>query len=242
MSSKMIAVCGSPGSGKTSFSLKLCREIYEKTGSARVVYLSPDLEVPAFGYIFPMRKDVELHSMGKIIDKTDIYREDVLKQFVNVRDAGNFALLGFRLGENKYSYPEPTEDKIGQLFNVLAGETDYVIVDCTCREEDLISRLAKRDCDAAIQLVNPDIKSMVYYASCVNRFISVNDKKIVVMNVIDDDICLPVEETGAFYGNVAFTLPYSYALKQQMITGTLTDRLNDSDYRGAVAGIAKKVL
>ena len=44
--SKMIAVCGSPESGKTSFSLKLAQELYfQKKGT--VLFLSPDMRVPS---------------------------------------------------------------------------------------------------------------------------------------------------------------------------------------------------
>ena len=40
--SKMIAVCGAPGSGKTTAALKIAEEIYyAKKGS--VIFLSPDL-------------------------------------------------------------------------------------------------------------------------------------------------------------------------------------------------------
>ena len=43
--SKMIAVCGAPGSGKTTAALKIAEEIYyAKKGS--VIFLSPDLNVP----------------------------------------------------------------------------------------------------------------------------------------------------------------------------------------------------
>ena len=41
---------------------------------------------------------------------------------------------------------------------------------------------------------------------------------------------------------VDFTLPFSKALKQQTITGTLSERLPDAKYRSVAAGIAKAVI
>ena len=77
--SKMIAVCGAPGSGKTTAALKIAEEIYyAKKGS--VIFLSPDLNVPCLAYIFPNCKEAELYSVGVALDRTDIYREDVLRQ------------------------------------------------------------------------------------------------------------------------------------------------------------------
>lgn len=53
---KMIAVCGAPGSGKTTAALKIAEEIYyAKKGS--VIFLSPDLNVPCLAFVFPNCKE-----------------------------------------------------------------------------------------------------------------------------------------------------------------------------------------
>ena len=79
--SKTIAVCGSPGSGKTTAALKIAQELYyEKKGT--ILFLSPDMSVPAMAFIFPHCKDSDLFSIGKALDKTDIFKEDVMKQIV----------------------------------------------------------------------------------------------------------------------------------------------------------------
>lgn len=109
--SKMIAVCGAPGSGKTTAALKIAEEIYyAKKGS--VIFLSPDLNVPCLAYIFPNCKEAELYSVGVALDRTDIYREDVLRQMNHVKTMENFGFLGYKAGENSFSYPKATEDKI----------------------------------------------------------------------------------------------------------------------------------
>lgn len=238
---EMIAVCGGPNSGKTTFSLKLAQELYWMKKGTTVVFLSPDLETPSLGYLFPNGKGQELYSLGKALDRTDISAEDVMKQFVSVKTMRNFAYLGFKLGENKYSYPQLTEDKVTALFRILRDTADVTVVDCTGREEDLISRLAKRDCDTAVRLVNPDIRSMVYHASCVNQFLSVENKSIRVLNIMDRDLFLPVEEVKPHFGPVRFVLPYSRALKQQTITGTLSERISDPAYRIVVDSVAQAV-
>ncbi|MDD4415151.1 MAG: hypothetical protein PHR14_11535, partial [Oscillospiraceae bacterium] len=75
--SKLIAVCGSPESGKTTAALKVAQELYYgKKGS--IIFLSPDMSVPAMSFIFPHCKDSDLFSVGKALDKTDIYKEDVV--------------------------------------------------------------------------------------------------------------------------------------------------------------------
>ena len=53
---------------------------------------------------------------------------------------------------------------------------------------------------------------------------------------------IAIENQKNHFKGVDFTLPYSKALKQQTITGTLSERLPDAKYRSVAAGIAKAVI
>ena len=239
--SKMIAVCGSPNSGKTTVALKIGQEIYSLT-KAPVIFLSPDLSVPSMAYLFPNGKDSELFSLGAALDKTDIYVEDVLKETVGSRTMRNFGFLGFKLGENKYSYPRPTEDKVDQLLSVLKDLAEYVIADCTCDEGDLLSSAAKRDCDVAVRLYTPDIKCITYCASCVNQFVTVENKCIKVMNIPDNDVYFPIKESVAHFKDMDHIIPYEREIKKQMITGALSERIGNGKFRSEIEKIAKAVI
>ena len=61
---KIIAVIGSPGSGKTTVTLKLAQELYCATTSGAVIYLSPSLKVPALGVLFPNYTPDSIFSLG----------------------------------------------------------------------------------------------------------------------------------------------------------------------------------
>lgn len=238
--SKMIAVSGSPESGKTSFSLKLAQELYyQKKGT--VLFLSPDMRVPSMAYIFPHSKSSDLFSIGKALDKTDIYTEDVLKQLVPVKTMRNFGFFGYTAGENKYSYPRPTEDKITALFRVMKEIADYVIVDCVSDMDDLITRIAINRADSVIQMAAPDLKSIAYYTSQAEMFEAIAER-IRVLCIRDRDVYLPIEEVKSHFKDVSIILPYSRPLKQQVITGTLSERLSDIHYRKQVSAITKRVM
>ena len=239
--SKMIAVCGAPGSGKTTAALKIAEEIYyAKKGS--VIFLSPDLNVPCLAYIFPNCKEAELYSVGVALDRTDIYREDVLRQMNHVKTMENFGFLGYKAGENSFSYPKATEDKILNLFSLLKELADYVVVDCAGNADELISSMAKSHADRLIQLITPDLKCMAYYSSNAGMFEMSASNRIKVMNIADKDLFLPITEVANHFKGVDFTLPFSKALKQQTITGTLSERLPDAKYRSVAASIAKAVI
>ena len=58
---------------------------------------------------------------------------------------------------------------------------------------------------------------------------------------------VPTQESKNFYeiGNfkgVDFMLPYSRTLKQQAITGSLSERINDAKYKSVCQNVARKVL
>ena len=238
---KMIAVCGSPNCGKTMTALKLAQEIYHLNKTS-IVFLSPDINVPSMAYLFPNGKDSDLYSLGAALDKTDIYKEDVIRQTVNVKTMQNFGFLGFKLGENRYSYPRPTEDKIIQLLTVLRDCAEYVIVDCTCDSDDMVSTISKRDCDIAVQMFTPDMKCIAYYASCVNQFLMIEGKKLKVMNEMERDVYLPTFETEKHFHGMDFKLPYERMLRQQMITGTASERIGSGKYRSEIDRLVKAVM
>ncbi len=238
---KLIAVYGSNCSGKTTFALKLAQEIYFNKAS-KVIFLSSDMKVPSLSYIFPKSKDDELYSLGVALDKTDVFKEDILKQIKAVKNMRNFGFMGFKGKENKDTYPHSTEDKLNEFFGGLLNIADYVVVDCTSDIYDNISYYALKHSDMAIRLITADLKCMGYYASQGVFYESVENKSITVLNVMDNDIFLPIDEVKAHFKKVSFTLPYSNSLKQQSIKGTLSEKLSDSKYRFQVQGIARRVI
>ena len=129
-----------------------------------------------------------------------------------------------------------------QLITVLRDCAEYVIVDCTCDPDDIVSSIAKRDCDVAVQMFSPDMKCIAYYASCVNQFLLIEDKKLKVLNVMDNDVYVPIYETETHFHGMDFKLPYERNLKQQMITGTLSERIGAGKYRSEIERLARAVM
>ena len=239
---KFIAVCGAPGSGKTSVALKLAQELYHLTDRAPILVFSPDLQVPSLGYIFPHRKASELYSIGKVLEQTDVYREDVLKHTVTTKEMEGLGYLGYKAGENKYSYPRPTEDKVQQLFSCMRELADFVIVDCSSDRTDLLSAMARNEADVVLQVTSPTLKTMCYYASNADQFESLSNSALQIMNIQDKDIYLPLQEVNNHFKGIPYMLPYCQGIKQQAITGTLSQMLTDRAYRSAARDIAKAVM
>ena len=146
---KTIAVWGSPHSGKTTFATKLARSIYEEYQST-VIILYTDMETPTLPVIFPNEKSENMTSVGKALAELEVTQDNLVKQIMTVKGKVNLGFLGFKDGENKYTYPKFEESKVHAMFSLLDSLCDYVIVDCTSNLGNPIARVAVKCADQVI--------------------------------------------------------------------------------------------
>lgn len=239
---KIIAVIGSPGSGKTTVTLKIAQELYCATTSGAVIYLSPSLKIPALGVLFPNYTPDSIFSLGKMLDKTDIYEEDILYHLVTVKAMKNFGCLGYKAGENRYSYPDLTDDKVKALFDVLHTMAGYVFVDCTEEENDLISQYALGMADEVIMVLSPDLKSMVYLASNESLLGHHAERAIRVLNINENEHYSPIDDVRTNVKNIAYIIPYSKQIRGQHLDGLLYERAKDKKYRSEISKIINRIM
>ena len=112
---KTIAIWGSPHSGETTFATKLACAIYEEYQST-VIVLYSDMVTPTLPIIFPNEKSEEMTSIGNVLSEVEITKESVVNQIMTVKSKVNLGFLGFRVGENKFTYPRFDEEKVNALF------------------------------------------------------------------------------------------------------------------------------
>ena len=242
--SKVIAVWGAPNSGKTTFATKLARCIYDEY-QATVIVVYTDNEAPTLPIIFPNYKKEDLCSVGVALAKTDIDRYEVVKQMVTVKDKQNFCFLGFTDGENRYTYPAFDATKVRSLYSVLASLADYVIVDCTSSLKNPLAKVAVREADTVIRLSAPTLKSVSFMASQLPLYADPMfrlEEHIEGINVIDEDLYMPIDEARSHLHDVRFTIPYSRAVKQQMLDGDLYEVVGDKKFNGKFKSIVEKIV
>ena len=141
LDSKLIAVNGPPGCGKTTLTLKLAQAVHEKT-KKKVVYLSSDTLIPAMGLIFPKREKGSLLSLGKALENVNLAITDLLGVILTTQSMKNMGYLGYVPGEGPYSYPAVDEAKIHLMLQLLKEHFDYIFVDCNRDREDVLSTVA----------------------------------------------------------------------------------------------------
>ena len=245
MDGKIIAVWGSPNSGKTTFATKLATAIYASFEST-VITLFTDLETPVLPVLFPFDKTEDLGSVGVPLSKTEVEQGDIINNLVTVKDMQNFGFLGYKTGENKFSYPKFGKAKAEDLLNELCRLADYVIVDCTSNLSDnVIAQTAIEKADQIIRLSSPDLKSMSFYLSQLAVYGDSKyrlDEHIHGINTPNVDVFMPIEEAKSHLKDVAFTLPYSDEIKEQMQEGLLYEPSKDKRFNKRMKEIAEKVV
>ena len=244
---KMIAVWGTPNSGKTTLSMKLAESLYlqEKRRKLMIMVVFTDSTTPSVPVIFPNYRDEEIYSIGALLAKTNLTVDDVFSYTTFAHGKDNQGFLGYKGAENIHSHPAYTREKAELMFDILKTNTDYVIVDCMCRPNDsLLTDVALKGADRIIWTEAPDLKSISYTLSQKTILAAqgyMRNDMVSIIHTVSSDFVMPVDAIKACIGHVDYVLPYSSSLALQCVEGTVGENLNDRKYMKAIARVAERV-
>ena len=156
----------------------------------------------------------------------------------------NMGYLGYKDGENRFSYAAVDEMKCIEFLTLLKDMADIVIVDCTCIP-DTLSKTAMTFADQVIRIVAADLKSVCFCTSQLPIMAEPAyqcDKHLIVVNVNTNDVIAPVEDTAHYFSDTSFTLPFSSEVRLQSFNGTMTDRVLHKKFNQKLNEIVNIVL
>ena len=231
MNEKIIAVWGSPHAGKTAFAVKFAENLYQRTRGA-VVVLHCDLLTPTLPILFPNAREQDLFSVGTVLAKPNIFRGDIVSNLVTVKERQNLGFLGYRTGENRYSFPTFGRVKVAEFFAVLSDLADSIVVDCTSDpESNLLTAVSLQDAGTLIRVSSPDLSSLSFFQSQTGAgFGTPKERTVSILNVREPDTA-PLASDFASHLGAQVILPYSEALREQSLVGTLIQPTKDRRYR-----------
>ena len=241
---KTIAIWGAPHSGKTTFATKLACAIYEEYQST-VIVLYSDMVTPTLPIIFPNEKSEDMTSIGKVLSEVEITNESVVKQIMTVKNKVNFGFLGFRDGENKFTYPRFDEDKVSTMLASIGELCDYRIIDGTSSLSNPISGAAVKKAGQVIRLASPDLSSVSFFSSQLRLYADPAyrlNEHITGLNIPNSDLFMPIEDAKKRIPDVRFTIPYCCEVNQQMLDGKLYAEVADKKFNEKLRAIAEKVV
>ena len=227
----ILAVWGSPGSGKSITAVKLAKALADR--KKNVVLLLCDMTAPMLPCVCPASElDCE-QSLGGVLAVPHISDALIKNHCVTHKRMSHLTLLGMKKGENEYTYPPYTEQQATELLDGLRTLAPYVVVDCgSYIANDILSAVALMEADSVLQLASCDLKSVGYLSSQLPLLGELKwdkDKQYRVASNIKP--FQAADRIGQVLGSVVFRLPYSQELEEQYLAGELLADLSMKDSR-----------
>ncbi|NPV89722.1 MAG: AAA family ATPase [Firmicutes bacterium] len=236
---QVLAVWGSPGSGKTTVSVKLAKHLADQ--KQNVALLLCDMTVPMLPCICPP-SDLECEkSLGSILAATRVSGSLIKQNCVTHKKISHLLLIGMLKGENVFTYPPYTAELAVELIDHLRDIAPYIIIDCgSVIASDILSAVALMEADSVLRMVNCDLKSISYLSSQLpllkdNKWDADKQYK-VASNLKPNQAGEHIEQV---LGHVVFKIPHSSELENQALAGDLFRDLSLKDSRGFRKEIAR---
>ena len=227
----VVAVWGSPGSGKTTMAVKIAKYLADK--KRNVVLLLCDMTAPMLPCICPASELECERSLGSVLAAAHVTENLVKNNLITHKRLGYLTILGMLKGENEYTYPPYGEAQARELIDCLREIAPYVVIDCgSYIANDILSAVALMEADSVLRLANADLKSISYLSSQLPLLKDAKwdtDKQYkIAANVKPQQAG---EQIGQALGNVAFILPHSEELEAQFLAGILLSDLTMKESR-----------
>lgn len=241
----VLAVWGSPGSGKTTVAVKLAKYLADK--KKNVVLVLCDMTAPMLPCICsPSELECE-KSLGSILSATHVTEPLVKYNMITHKKMDYLTMIGMLKGENEYTYASYSKVQAIEFIEALRKIAPFVIIDCgSYIANDILSAVSLLECDGALRLANCDLKSISYLSSQLQLLQNSKwdtDKQYKVASNVKPNHS--VDHMAGAMGSVSFQLPYSEELEEQYLSGNLLADMtlkNSRPFRKEIEKIAKEVF
>ena len=223
----MLAIAGSPGSGKTTLVVKVAAEIAKR--KENVIVVCSDPFVPSIPFLLPMDIEHEV-SLGELLTAPALTQEKILKACVPVPANEYISLLGYKIGENLMSYPRITRERAVEFLVSLRHLADYVILDCTSIfEADVFTILTIEVADHVLFVGTSNLRGISFYQSHVGMLDSREDMGKYLRAIGNFKNGQEWEAAAGQYGGVDFVFPYVAELEKQYDEANLWEPLTSKE-------------
>ena len=227
----MLAVWGSPGSGKTITAVQIAKMLSAR--KKNVILLLCAMAAPMLPCICPADALESNGSLAGVLAAARISENLIKHNLVTFKRNSCLAVLGLLERQNEYSTPPFTQKQVVELLDGLRQIAPYVIVDCgSYIANDILSAVALMEADSVLQLASCDLKSVGYLSSQLPLLGELNwDKDNQYRVASNIKPFQAADRIGQVLGCVVFRLPYSQELEEQYLAGNLLADLTLKDSR-----------
>ncbi|OZQ77419.1 MinD/ParA family ATP-binding protein [Paenibacillus odorifer] len=227
----LIAVWGSPSSGKTVTAVKLAQAFANR--KQNVLLLCSDALCPSAATIAP-KGSANHASLGELLSLPALSQDDILHYALPLDVSPHIALLGYKKGDSSFSYATYSRERAVDLLTLARHLADVVIVDCSSYlSADLLSVIALELADHLVRIHSCDLKSLMFFASYMPLLTDHRFRRSNVVSVLSK--VKPEQDSNEYtqiFGGIDITLPYLLQIEQQVAAAQL---LEDCSGKEAVA-------
>ncbi|WP_141499725.1 ParA family protein [Paenibacillus luteus] len=218
----LIAVWGSPSSGKTLTTVKLAQAFAAQ--KQNVLILCCDALCPSISTIAP-QEAAKHASLGELLSLPSLSQEDVLRFAMPLDVTPHIALLGYKKGDNAFTYAAYNRERVVDLLTLARHLADVVLVDCSSfLSADPLSTVALELADHVVRLHSCDLKSLMFYASYLPLVADARFRRASVLPVLSN--VKPSQDSREYrhvFGGIQLTLPHVAQLEQQTAAAKLLE-------------------
>lgn len=223
MSNKsLIAIWGSPNSGKTVTTVKLAQAFAARKQNVLVLYC--DALCPSVSTIAPQGASNH-HSLGELLSLPALTQEDLLRYALPLDVSPRIAFLGYKKGDNAFTYASYNRERAVDLLTLARHLADVVLVDCSSfLSADPLSTVALELADHVIRLHSCDLKNLMFYASYLPLVSDARFRRASTLSVMSN--VKPGQDSQEYsqvFGGIQVMLPHVPALEQQAAAARLLD-------------------
>lgn len=220
---KVISVWGSPGSGKTTFSVKFANEIAKEKS---VIVVFSDTLCPVIPTILDNADNKK--SLGKILSSAQVTKDVILKNCIPVNK--NLGVIGYAEYENIFTYPQFTREKVVDLIDCLKDLADYIIIDLSSNfTTDLLSTTGLEISDKVIRMTSSRLKDICYFNSHLPLLSDIKFKTNKHIKVISNFKSYDaIDELKEVY-KIQATFDYSEEIREQGLCNELFSSLSSKE-------------
>lgn len=221
----VLAVWGSPSSGKTTVSVKLAEYLTRK--KKNVLLILADMTTPPLPCICASTDIEGEKSLGSILAAVHVTENLIKRNCMFYRKNDYLSIVGMLKGENVFTYPPYEQTQAAELIEQARNIAPFIIIDCTSTiASDILSAVALMEADTVLRLVNCDLKSISYLSSQLpllrdNKWDAEKQLK-VASNVKPQEATSHMEQ---LLGSVAFRIPHCGEVERQFLEGEMFGEL-----------------
>ncbi len=225
---KVIAVTGSPNSGKTTFSLELAKALAEYKENILVIHA--DDYAPVIPYLYDTKSQ---GSIGKVLMSNGFDKNTVLNNLVISEENKRVIALGYGSGENKFMYPRFAEEQILDMIHFLKQMFDWIVIDTSSYFlSSTLSLVSLRSADIVINVCNKSAKSLSYQRSMeqiLEKERNIGAKYLPISNASE------IEQNDTSYNDFIVSVDYYFdyirSIDEAYFSGELIKVINDKKKR-----------